>query len=88
MPRVQAVDGRLKIDPLARWSQEQVAQEFAKRGLPEHPLQAEGYGSVGCEPCTIPVGSDGGVRAGRWAGTAKTECGIHLPSQAMALAAR
>lgn len=79
MPRITSVDKRIKIDPLAHWSQERVADEFARRGLPQHPLQAEGYASVGCEPCTVPVGEGDGVRAGRWAGSVKTECGIHLP---------
>ena len=78
MPRFQAVDGRIKIDPLAHWTREMVEAEFARRGLPHHPLQAEGYASVGCAPCTMPVTPGAAPRAGRWAGTAKTECGIHL----------
>ena len=82
LPRIQAVDGRVKIDPLARWTEDRVKQEFARRNLPEHPLRAEGYGSVGCEPCTIPLAGNAPARAGRWAGTSKTECGIHLPGAA------
>jgi phosphoadenosine phosphosulfate reductase len=84
MPRFQFVDGRIKIDPLAHWTPERVEAEFRRRDLPQHPLQAEGYASIGCEPCTIPVAAGGPIRAGRWAGAAKTECGIHLPSGALA----
>jgi phosphoadenosine phosphosulfate reductase len=84
MPRFQSVDGRIKVDPLAHWSQERVAAEFQRRALPPHPLQEEGYASVGCEPCTIPVGSGASPRAGRWAGATKTECGIHFALKPMA----
>ena len=87
MPRFQVVDGRIKIDPLAHWSQARVSDEFFCRNLPPHPLQSEGYASIGCEPCTIPVESRAPVRAGRWAGAGKTECGIHLPSTGYAFAA-
>ncbi len=87
LPRFQAVDGRIKIDPLAHWTADRVAAEFVRRGLPQHPLQAEGYASIGCEPCTRPVEAGAPVRAGRWAGAAKTECGIHLPGSARVLAA-
>jgi phosphoadenosine phosphosulfate reductase len=80
IPRIEVVDGKIKVDPIAHWSQERVETEFVLRGLPPHPLKAEGYLSVGCAPCTIPVSGDSGsVRAGRWAGTGKTECGIHFP---------
>lgn len=69
--------GVVKISPLARWSQEQVDGAFLARKLPRHPLVAEGYRSIGCWPCSRPTGADEPVRAGRWAGAAKTECGIH-----------
>jgi phosphoadenosine phosphosulfate reductase len=70
-------DSRLKINPLARWSRHDVEAYLERHDLPRHPLQAEGYLSIGCAPCTAPSGPRGGVRDGRWAGTPKTECGIH-----------
>lgn len=67
---------KLKINPLAHWTPEQVHAYFVKHNLPQHPLVMQGYGSVGCTPCTIAA--DG--RTGRWLGRKKTECGIHLPT--------
>jgi phosphoadenosine phosphosulfate reductase len=74
---IEAADSRIKINPVARWSLAQVASEFRKRDLPPHPLVARGYPSIGCAPCTARVAGDAPVRAGRWAGSEKTECGIH-----------
>ena len=74
----EAVDGHVKTDPIASWTKEQVMARFESRRLPRHPLVAKGYPSIGCEPCTSQVAEGGDVRAGRWAGTMKTECGIHL----------
>lgn len=71
------VDGVVKVSPLARWSAEAIEAAFVQRGLPRHPLVAEGYRSIGCWPCSRPGLPGEGVRAGRWAGAAKTECGIH-----------
>lgn len=74
-------DGQLRLNPLALWGAEDITREMARRGLPPHPLVAEGYLSIGCAPCTRPVGlSAEDPRAGRWAGLAKTECGIHTAS--------
>lgn len=70
-------DGQVRINPLALWSAEEVEQEIKRRGLPAHPLVAQGYPSIGCEPCTRPVSEGQDARSGRWAGLAKTECGIH-----------
>lgn len=68
----------IKINPLATWSKEEI-DAFAKaKNLPDHPLLAEGYRSVGCAPCTQKTPEGGDDRAGRWAGQEKTECGIHL----------
>jgi phosphoadenosine phosphosulfate reductase len=78
LPLVERVDGRLKLNPLAHWSAARIATYFAEHRLPHHPLEALGYGSIGCEPCTTPVSSDEDGRAGRWRGTEKTECGIHI----------
>jgi phosphoadenosine phosphosulfate reductase len=78
LPLVERVDGRIKLNPLADWSQRRIDDYFAQYDLPRHPLEALGYGSIGCEPCTTPVSSDEDGRAGRWRGTEKTECGIHF----------
>lgn len=77
IPTVELADGRLKLTPLATWSSADVAREFLKRGLPQHPLVADGFKSIGCYTCTSRVADDQDLRAGRWAGQQKTECGIH-----------
>ncbi|MBW8784910.1 MAG: phosphoadenylyl-sulfate reductase [Novosphingobium sp.] len=69
--------GRLKINPLADWSSDDLAAYFAEHDLPPHPLVAEGYPSIGCSPCTSAVAPGEDLRAGRWRGWDKTECGIH-----------
>ena len=69
--------GKIKVAPIAAWSDADVADYIEQNGLMVNPLLDDGYASVGCEPCTLP--SNGGdARSGRWAGLAKTECGIHL----------
>jgi len=73
-------DGRLKINPLAAWTREDVWRYIHAHDLPAHPLFSQGYLSVGCAPCTSPVVGDQNERAGRWAGTGKTECGLHTHS--------
>ena len=72
--------GRVKFNPLADWSAERIADELARRDLPRHRLVALGYPSIGCSPCTRPVRPGEDARAGRWAGQAKAECGIHRPA--------
>lgn len=68
-----------KVAPLARWSAADVATYLDAHDLPRHPLLARGYTSIGCAPCTGPVGPGDDPRAGRWARfDTKTECGIHL----------
>jgi phosphoadenosine phosphosulfate reductase len=71
--------GRLKINPLADWSAEDLAHYIEKYDLPAHPLVAEGYPSIGCSPCTTKVAPGEDARSGRWKGWDKTECGIHVP---------
>lgn len=71
------VDGPVKIHPIADWSRREVYRYQEAHSIPEHPLFERGYVSVGCAPCTAPALADGDERAGRWAGSAKTECGIH-----------
>ncbi|MGH9101375.1 MAG: phosphoadenylyl-sulfate reductase [Acidimicrobiales bacterium] len=70
--------GVAKVNPLATWSEEDVDRYVVARGLPEHPLAASGYRSIGCAPTTRPIGTGEDPRAGRWPGTTKTECGLHL----------
>jgi phosphoadenosine phosphosulfate reductase len=70
--------GVVKINPIATWSDADVEHYAATELLPEHPLAARGYQSIGCWPCTVPVAEGGDPRSGRWAGTAKTECGLHV----------
>jgi phosphoadenosine phosphosulfate reductase len=67
----------VKIAPIAGWSDDDVADYIEQHGLMVNPLLEDGYPSIGCEPCTSRASTDD-PRAGRWAGLAKTECGIHL----------
>ena len=70
--------GLVKINPLASWTNDDVSQYEVCHHLPVHPLKARGYPSIGCEPTTRPVYSFEDPRAGRWPGTEKTECGLHV----------
>jgi phosphoadenosine phosphosulfate reductase len=69
--------GKVKVSPLARWSDEQVERYIAENGVLVNPLVHDGYPSIGCWPCTRRVAPGDDPRSGRWAGTSKTECGIH-----------
>ncbi len=69
--------GKVKVSPLARWSDEQVERYIADNGVLVNPLVYDGYPSIGCFPCTRRVAPGDDPRSGRWAGTTKTECGIH-----------
>ena len=66
--------GIAKYNPLALWTEQDLWRRIHERDLPYHPLHDDGYASIGCAPCTQP----GGGREGRWAGTDKTECGLHV----------
>lgn len=70
--------GRLKINPLRDWQKADLDAYFAAHALPRHPLEAAGYPSIGCAPCTSAVAEGEDARAGRWRGFAKVECGIHV----------
>ena len=72
-----AARGMVKINPIAAWSQERLDAYVAQHGLRSNPLRELGYTSIGCAPCTRPVAPGEDPRAGRWAGFAKTECGLH-----------
>ena len=80
LPRFEIEDGRLKINPLGDWTKDDLEAYFAEHDLPRHPLEAKGYLSVGCAPCTSTVAPGEDPRAGRWRGWDKTECGIHSPN--------
>ena len=77
LPVVEAAPPHLKINPLARWSAEEIAAYAALHELPPHPLVETGFSSIGCWPCTAPTAPGDDARSGRWRGLAKTECGIH-----------
>ncbi|MFF4371303.1 phosphoadenylyl-sulfate reductase [Streptomyces sp. NPDC001594] len=69
--------GKVKISPIARWTQDDVDAYVAEHGVLTNPLLMDGYASVGCAPCTRRVAEGEDARAGRWAGRGKTECGLH-----------
>ncbi|WP_101524741.1 phosphoadenylyl-sulfate reductase [Nocardioides houyundeii] len=69
--------GKVKVSPLARWSDEQMERYIAENSVLVNPLAYDGYPSIGCWPCTRRVAPGDDPRSGRWAGTGKTECGIH-----------
>jgi phosphoadenosine phosphosulfate reductase len=68
----------VKINPLANWSKTQVWDFIRENGVPTNPLHEQGFPSIGCKPCTRAVQQGEDDRAGRWAGTSKRECGLHL----------
>jgi len=67
-----------KYNPLAAWTEQELWRRIHERDLPYHPLHDAGYASIGCATCTLP----GAGREGRWAGTGKTECGLHVAEPA------
>jgi phosphoadenosine phosphosulfate reductase len=69
---------KVKVSPLARWSDEDVDRYIAENNVLVNPLQYDGYPSIGCWPCTRRVAPGDDARSGRWAGSDKTECGIHV----------
>jgi len=75
---VEEATGRIKVNPLAHWSRDDVQEYIAENNLPRHPLVARGYPSIGCAPCTTPVAAGEDPRSGRWRGQEKDECGIHF----------
>ena len=68
----------VKVNPIAGWTQEEVDAYIAEHGVVLNPLVDEGYPSIGCATCTLPVKPGADPRSGRWAGTGKTECGLHV----------
>lgn len=70
--------GLIKINPLLQWTKKDVWAFIMKHDIPYNPLHDRDYPSIGCWPCTDPVHAGGDDRAGRWAGTRKKECGLHV----------
>jgi phosphoadenosine phosphosulfate reductase len=68
----------VKLNPLATWTEQDVAGYTADHGIPEHPLLSKGYLSIGCAPTTRPVDDGEDPRAGRWSDSDKVECGLHV----------
>ncbi|MBO8200128.1 phosphoadenylyl-sulfate reductase [Streptomyces smyrnaeus] len=68
---------KVKVSPIARWTQQDVDEYVAEHGVLTNPLLSDGYASIGCAPCTRRVLAGEDARAGRWAGRGKTECGLH-----------
>ncbi len=79
LPVFESEGEKFKINPLAHWTKEDIEAYFEEHDLPRHPLEADGYLSIGCMPCTDRVEPGEDARAGRWRGSDKTECGIHMP---------
>ena len=78
LPVVEQADHQVKFNPLANWTKADLDAYVAENDLPAHPLVAQGFPSIGCWPCTKPVEDGQDARAGRWAGSEKNECGIHV----------
>ncbi|MHB8681619.1 MAG: phosphoadenylyl-sulfate reductase [Acidimicrobiales bacterium] len=70
--------GLVKVNPVATWTDDDIAYYVKDHELPVHPLVSQGYLSIGCAPTTRPVAPGEDPRAGRWSGTGKTECGLHV----------
>jgi phosphoadenosine phosphosulfate reductase len=68
----------VKINPIVNWTDDEVDDYIEERGILVNPLRAEGYPSIGCAPCTMPVAEGDDPRSGRWADSTKKECGLHL----------
>jgi phosphoadenosine phosphosulfate reductase len=69
---------KIKVNPIVAWTSEQVDEYIASNGVLVNPLVYDGYPSIGCRTCTMRVAPGADARSGRWAGTGKTECGIHV----------
>jgi phosphoadenosine phosphosulfate reductase len=78
LPVVEQAERHIKFNPLANWTKADLDAYAAEHDLPAHPLVSQGFPSIGCWPCTKPVEDENDLRGGRWAGSQKTECGIHV----------
>ena len=70
--------GKVKVNPMAGWTQDDVDAYIEDRGILVNPLAYDGYPSIGCAPCTHRVAEGEDPRSGRWKGSSKTECGLHV----------
>lgn len=77
MQTIEWADGLFRVNPLAEWDTARLEAWIAEHRLPHHPLVRDGYPSIGCMPCTARVAPGGDYRSGRWAGSAKDECGLY-----------
>lgn len=77
LPLFEVEGGRIKVNPLAHWSASKILAYLDAFALPRHALVAKNYPSIGCIPCTSPVKPGEDIRAGRWRGRGKVECGVH-----------
>lgn len=77
LPVVEHKGDHFKVNPIVSWDPSDIETYFEAHDLPPHPLVEQGFASIGCWPCTHPVANGEDVRAGRWRGKSKTECGIH-----------
>jgi phosphoadenosine phosphosulfate reductase len=77
LPVERDPEGLVKVNPLVDWSEEDIDDYVARHEVPVNPLVNRGFRSVGCWPCTVPVGEDSPNRSGRWPGSDKIECGLH-----------
>ena len=78
LPRFEVANGKIKVNALVNWTGKMVDDYFTEHRLPRHPLEADGFLSIGCMTCTDRVAAGEDPRSGRWRGQNKTECGIHL----------
>lgn len=83
-PLEASFQGPLRMNPLLHWMGEDVKAYFLRHDLPRHPLTEQGYASIGCAPCTAKPAVGGDPRSGRWAGSEKSECGIHIENGVIA----
>jgi phosphoadenosine phosphosulfate reductase len=77
LPLLETDEGRIKVNPLANWSSQDIDRYLETHNLPRHPLVAKNYLSIGCIPCTTPVKPGEDPRSGRWRDKGKVECGLH-----------
>jgi phosphoadenylyl-sulfate reductase (thioredoxin) len=73
--------GVVKVNPLAAWTHDDVWAHLHAHDVPANPLHARGYPSIGCQPCTTPIVPGEHLRAGRWRGTGRQECGLHVKNR-------
>lgn len=78
LPAVEWNGRHFKVNPIVRWTRDDLASYMADHSLPTHPLVGQGFPSIGCWPCTRAVADGEDSRAGRWSDSVKTECGIHI----------